>query len=169
MFIKNVQFISSRGKTHRVWWSCRWPCLWWWRLQPEPSPSPQTLNRIFNSTEPSNKPISTDHFAAEVVDSLHLSGLQGQFAHLGSGPCCRAVYLDLHHLSLDHLRLLPYPHSNTLPAEYFSSILIPELLKAHLKAWVRASVLLISRLKISLAAIAVKGVSLPRAWQFRVL
>lgn len=35
---------------------------------------------------------------------------------------------------------------------------------AFLKAWLRASVLLISREKISLPAMAVKGVSVPRAW-----
>ena len=43
-----------------------------------------------------------------------------------------------------------------------SSLILTPML--FLKAWVRASVLLISRLKISLAAIAVKGVSEPRAW-----
>lgn len=35
---------------------------------------------------------------------------------------------------------------------------------AFLKAWLRASVLLISREKISLPAMAVKGVSVPRDW-----
>ena len=39
--------------------------------------------------------ISTDHFAAEVVDSLHLGGLQGQFAHLGPGPSSGPVDLYL--------------------------------------------------------------------------
>lgn len=89
--------------------------------------------------------------------------------------CGRSINLDLHHLSFNDLCLLSVEESHN---EYgFISnnenyiiqmvFLITHLIltpMAFLKAWLSDSVLLISREKISLPAIAVKGVSGPRDW-----
>ena len=93
-------------------------------------------------------------------------------AHLGPSASSRPVYLHLHHLPLYDLCLLPDPHSDTLPERLDKQGVYWELIRIRLMTryctWVRASVLLISREKISEPAMAVKGVSVPRAWGMMV-
>ena len=80
---------------------------------------------------------SVNHLGAEVVDGLHLCGLEGELADLGASAGRRSVHLDLHHLALDDLSLLPAAGSRGgrhQSAKERSRVRIPAVMKVSGKS-----------------------------------
>lgn len=92
-----------------------------------------------------------DHLLAQIVDGFHLSGFESDFASFGARGWVAKNILDDFSISI----------STTSPSTIsLSSFILTPI--DRLKAWVNASVLLISREKIYEPASIVKGTSSPR-------